>query len=70
MIDKKQLDALSHQDAFIQLLDEVHDIRESLIRELHDVSSEKIQQISGRILQCDEFLMMAGYKSIENRRTL
>jgi hypothetical protein len=39
-----------------------------LIQQLHDVSSDRIQQISGRILQCDDILQMGGYDRIIARR--
>jgi hypothetical protein len=62
------LDSLIHQDAYIDFLQGVYAIRESLIQQLHDVSSDRIQQISGRILQCDDILQMGGYDRIVSRR--
>ena len=62
MIEQKHLDSLSHQDGFKALLEELHEIRESLIREMHDIGNDRLQQISGRILQCDDILALLGGK--------
>jgi len=62
MIEQKHLDALSHQDGFKALLEEIHATRESLIQQMHDVSNDRLQQVSGRILQCDDILALLGWK--------
>jgi len=68
MFDDKQRDGLSHNDAFIAFLQEVHDIRESAIQQMHDRPSETIQQLSGRILQCDDILNLGGWSAIAKRK--
>ncbi|MEI8099993.1 MAG: hypothetical protein WCH09_00350 [Bacteroidota bacterium] len=68
MLNDKKLDTLVHNDAYLELLNDIYAARESLIQELHQASSEQIQQISGRILQCDEVLTMAGYEKVVQRR--
>jgi hypothetical protein len=65
---KDNLDSLIHIDAYVEFLDGIYALRESLIQQLHDVSSDRIQQISGRILQCDDILQMGGYDRIVSRR--
>lgn len=62
------LDSLIHVDAYVDFLQGVYAIRESLIQQMHDVSSDRIQQISGRILQCDDILSMGGYDRVVSRR--
>lgn len=62
------LDSLIHIDAYVDFLQGVYAIRESLIQQMHDVSSDRIQQISGRILQCDDILSMGGYDRVVSRR--
>lgn len=67
-MDNKKLEQLSHNESFVGFLDEIYGTRESLIQQLHDVSSDRIQQISGRILQCDEILVAGGYNTIQLRK--
>jgi hypothetical protein len=68
MLTDKKLDTLVHNDAYLELLNDIYAARESSIQELHGASSDKIQQISGRILQCDEILTMGGYEKVVQRR--
>ena len=68
MIDQKKVEALSLNETFVALLDDILGQRESFIRALHGSSNEQIQQISGRILMCDEILDVAGYRQIQERR--
>lgn len=67
-MDNKKLEQLSHNESFVGFLEEIYGTRESLIQQLHDVSSDRIQQISGRILQCDEILIAGGYNTIMLRK--
>jgi hypothetical protein len=66
-MDIKKLEQLSHNETFVDFLEEIHGTRESLIQQLHDVSADRIQQISGRILQCDEILVAGGFNQIQLR---
>ena len=68
MFDDKQRDALSHNDAFIAFLREVHELRETAIQQLHDRPVDSVQQLAGRILQCDDILSLGGWSAIENRK--
>ena len=68
MIKQEQLDRLSHIEDFISFLEEVKSIREATIQQLHDRPDFAVQQIAGRILQCDDILKMGGWDAIEARR--
>ena len=68
MFDDKQRDALSHNDAFIAFLREVHELRETAIQQLNDRPVDSVQQLAGRILQCDDILSLGGWSAIENRK--
>ena len=67
-METKKLEQLSHNETFVDFLEEIHGTRESLIQQLHDMSADRIQQISGRILQCDEILVAGGFNQIQLRR--
>lgn len=68
MSKEAQLEALSHNEGFIALLDELHAQRESFILSMHDAPTERLQQLSGRILMADEVLETWGYRKIQDRR--
>lgn len=64
----ERLDKLIHVEAYVEFLHEIYAIRESLIQQLHDVPTDRIQQISGRLLQCDDILSLAGYDKVVSRK--
>jgi hypothetical protein len=43
----------------------VHELREETISEMHESSSETIQQISGRIITYDQILQMSGWDKLQ-----
>lgn len=65
---ERRLERLSHLDDFVAFLGYIYDQRESLIQQLHDVDNARLQQISGRILQCDDILTAGGWSRAQNRR--
>lgn len=64
MIDDKSLERLHNNEDFLKFLDYVFGIREWCISQLHDVPTERLQQISGRILAVDEILSVAKYREL------
>jgi hypothetical protein len=69
MLNDKKLDTLIHNDAYYEFLDFIYASREELIQQLHEAGSDKIQQISGRILQCDDILAWGGYHKVVKSRS-
>jgi len=66
---KDNLDSLIHIDAYVEFLSGIYAIRESLIQQMHDTPNDRLQQISGRILQCDDILSMGGYDKVVATRS-
>ena len=64
MIDPKQLERLHNSEDFLAFLDEINATRESWIGAMHEASTEKLQQISGRIIALDETLTFARYEDL------
>lgn len=58
------LSTLKTHDSFIRFLRVVNELREETISELHEASSDKIQQLSGRILSYDQILQLSDFNSI------
>lgn len=70
MIDPQQIEHLSHIDQFVAFLQEVWELRESAIQQLHDRPDSSVQQIAGRILSYDDILKMGGWDEIQKRRRI
>ena len=45
----------------------VHQLREESIAELHEATSDNIQQISGRIITYDQLLQLVNWEELRNR---
>lgn len=64
----KDIETLKTHDAFIRFLAFIEILRNECIAEMHESSSEKIQQISGRILSYDQILEITDFE--KNRHLL
>ena len=56
---------LSRYEQFARLADWIYEEREIHIKELHEATTDQIQQITGMILECDKMLEMIGYRSLK-----
>ncbi len=68
-MDPKALERLHNSQDFLAFLRDVKGGREYWIRQLHDVKTDALQQISGRILAADDILYNARYEELEARFT-
>lgn len=60
------LNTLRTHDAFVRYLRVINELREETISELHDASTDKIQQLSGRILSYDQILQMSNFNEVKD----
>ncbi len=58
---------LHNYEAFARFMKMVHDLREEAIEELHEATSENIQQISGRIITYDQLLQLSSWQELSVR---
>ncbi len=54
MMDAKTLERLHNSRDFLAFLEAVMEAREQYVRNLHDLDTARLQQISGRILAYDD----------------
>lgn len=54
MIDDKSLERLHNSRDFLAFLEAVMEAREQYVRNLHDLDTARLQQVSGRILAYDD----------------
>ena len=58
---------LYNYEAFARFIKMVHELREESIEELHEATSNNIQQISGRIITYDQLLQLVNWEELRNR---
>ena len=58
---------LYNYEAFARFIKMVHQLREESIEELHEATSDNIQQISGRIITYDQLLQLVNWEELSNR---
>ena len=58
---------LYNYEAFARFIKMVHELREESIEELHEATSDNIQQISGRIITYDQLLQLVNWEELRNR---
>jgi len=58
---------LYNYEAFARFIKMVHQLREESIEELHEATSDNIQQISGRIITYDQLLQLVNWEELRIR---
>ncbi len=66
---EKILKDLGNYHQFAQFLTLITSLRDECIGELHQASTEDIQQISGKILSYDQILVMCKYDELKKRHS-
>ncbi len=61
------IESLKHHEAFASLVQQIVQMREDCIQDLHKADMEVIQQTSGRILALDEIIELCGWEVLRNR---
>jgi hypothetical protein len=61
---QKDLKILSDNDSFARFIHTIKLLREETIQDLHESSSDRIQQVSGRIITYDQILKMVDSESL------
>lgn len=64
-MDPKSLERLHNNEDFLAFLEDVQSQREGWIGQLHDRTTDSVQQIAGRICALDDVLSAGGYKELK-----
>tara|TARA_R110002051_G_scaffold7078_3_gene33339 strand:+ start:2959 stop:3177 length:219 start_codon:yes stop_codon:yes gene_type:complete len=64
---EKDIEALSNYEHFARFIKVVEQLREECIADLHETSTEALQQLSGRILSYDQILQIVDWKKLQKR---
>tara|TARA_R100001015_G_C4605752_1_gene160806 strand:- start:114 stop:335 length:222 start_codon:yes stop_codon:yes gene_type:complete len=62
---QNDIKSLQSYEAFARFINLLHSLREETISELHEAPSEKMQQISGRIITYDQILQMCDWEKLQ-----
>ena len=57
--------SLQNYESFARFMALIHSLREETISELHEAPSDKMQQISGRIITYDQVLQMCDWEKLQ-----
>jgi hypothetical protein len=59
------INSLHSYESFARFIKMIHELREETISEMHEASSENIQQVSGRIITYDQILQISGWDKLQ-----
>ena len=60
---------LHNYEAFARFINMVHELREETIAELHESTSDNIQQVSGRIITYDQILQLVNWQELSKKHS-
>ena len=63
----QDIEALSNYEHFARFINVVEQLREECISDMHEASTDQLQQIAGRILSYDQLLQMVDWKNLQKR---
>ena len=61
------LKILSHYEHFARFIQLINALREECIADMHEASTDELQQLSGRIITYDQILQMADWQSLQKK---
>lgn len=61
------INSLHSYESFARFIKMIHELREETISEMHEASSETIQQVSGRIITYDQILQFVNWEALKKR---
>jgi len=62
---QEDIKSLQNYESFARFMNLIHSLREETISELHEAPSDRIQQISGRIITYDQILQMCDWEKLQ-----
>jgi len=64
---QQDIRTLQMYEAFGRFVKMIHQLREETIEEMHEAPTERLQQLSGRIISYDQILQMADWELLQKR---
>jgi hypothetical protein len=64
---EENLKTLSHHEHFARFIQLINALREECIADMHEADTEKLQQLSGRIITYDQILQMVDWQGLQKK---
>tara|TARA_R110000744_G_scaffold276263_1_gene388981 strand:+ start:140 stop:370 length:231 start_codon:yes stop_codon:yes gene_type:complete len=64
---QEDIGVLSNYEHFARFINVVKSLRDECILDMHEASTDKLQQLSGRIISYDQILQMCSWENLEKR---
>jgi len=64
---QEDLKALHNHETFARFIKTIYELREETIAEMHEASSDTLQQVSGRIITYDQILQFVNWDALRAR---
>jgi len=64
---EKDIETLSNYEHFARFINTIEQLREECLSDMHEASTEALQQLSGRILSYDQILQIVDGKKLQKR---
>ena len=61
------LKGLQQYESFGRFINLIHQLREETIQEMHEAPTERLQQLSGRVISYDQILQMSDWELLHSR---
>ena len=58
---------LQEYESFARFIKMIHDLREETIEETHEAPTDRLQQLSGRIITYDQIIQMSDWRLLQAR---
>ena len=58
---------LQEYESFARFIKMIHDLREETIEEMHEAPTDRLQQLSGRIITYDQIIQMSDWRLLQAR---
>ena len=58
---------LQNYEQFARFMKMIHELREEVIGEMHEASTDQLQQTAGRIISYDQILQIADWPMLQAR---
>ena len=63
------IEKLHEYESFARFVKMIHELREETIAELHEATSDNIQQVSGRIITYDQVLQLVNWQELSKKHS-
>ena len=64
---EEDLKTLSHHEHFARFIQLINSLREECIADMHEADTDKLQQLSGRIITYDQILQMVDWQGLQKK---